>query len=257
MTQKTDDLEPEIRAVLNTHWAPLITQLWKRLVEAAPAAAVLREHEGARELVEETFRDWHRDGVGPSMMPAPYPDWRRQEIVGDGKNVGLAPGVVTLVEQLIGRFEMDEDRPEAKSGKERPEAGVQAAWLRIAARGSTNEDFRKATRDLDEAFQRAWLPLEALRRAAERLIEVTPKQGGGKGVLTKQLRDTEAKAIGTQAAQAWRLAGLPLGGPSKSDKGFADFFRELHHATTGRPNIPGEGALLAELRRSLPSREFR
>jgi len=275
MTDETDALEPEIRAALRSHWAPLITQLWKRLVDAAPAAAALREHDGARVLVEEVFRDWHSDGVGPSMKPAPYPDWRRQEIVGEGKNLGLAPGIVALVEQLIGNLEVAEDRLEVDGGEggleavgcddraeaetvmERPEAGVQAAWLRIAAQGSTNEDFRKAATDLDEAFQRAWLPLEELRRAAERLVEVTPEQGGGKGVLTQQLRDTDAKAIGTRAARAWRIAGLPLGGPGKSNEGFANFLRELHLATTGRPKIPGEPALLAELRRSLPSPEFR
>ena len=257
-------------------WAPRIRDLWARLIEVAPAAVAVRDNPDAPPVSERAFCGWHQDAMietenGPPFRspvatlkppasdgrdPILPGDWKRRDIIGGARTKGLAPEIVEIVDRMIGRT----DTGWVDSGElpERPvELGVAALHLRIAAAGATDEAFRDAALELQMAFSDAWPILKRLREAAERLIEATPDQAGGRMALTAGLRGNDPTAIGKLAGEAWRLAGLPLGGPGKSDEGFRVFFRELYRATRGETHIPGEGALLAEIRNSLPVKRFR
>ncbi|WP_151717560.1 hypothetical protein [Gemmobacter serpentinus] len=79
-------------------------------------------------------------------------------------------------------------------------------------------------------------------------IEGMPEKAGGRGSYTANLRKKPVEVFGEAIVPIFRAAGIPLGGNSSGDKGFAAFIAIVAEHVTGAP-VPGMAGLLADLRK--------
>lgn len=89
--------------------------------------------------------------------------------------------------------------------------------------------------------------LAAADNAAEALV-AAPGKSGGRGDYTANTRPRPIALFGKAMVPIFRAAGIPLGGNASRDKAFSAFLDLAHDFVIGGP-IPGQKALLAELRR--------
>lgn len=101
--------------------------------------------------------------------------------------------------------------------------------------------------------------LDGLLLAIAHFEELLPKQSGGPVLLTEKMSGPVGqpfRSFAEVAREAWRSAGLSVGGNGVPDQGFGDFLDAVHVEVLAR-KIPGRNAMLAELRKTWPGPRIR
>ena len=101
--------------------------------------------------------------------------------------------------------------------------------------------------------------IDGMIRAIADFADAVPTQEGSPVVLSEIIAGPTGKPFhdfAEVARDAWRTAGLSIGGNGVEDQGFGLFLDAVHLEVMGR-KIPGRAALLADLRNTWPRPRIR
>lgn len=145
----------------------------------------------------------------------------------------------------------DLSRDAASLGRE---IGLAVAALSVA------EDYKipAIANEMLDAATEVSQGLERLLQAIALLEDVLPTQSGGPQVLSEKVSGNAGSFFmdfAEAAREVWRSAGLSIGGNAVADDGYSEFLDQVHMELFNR-EIPGRGALLADLRNTWPKPRF-
>lgn len=129
----------------------------------------------------------------------------------------------------------------------------------MAVSAAEDRDVPERARAMLDAAADLRRSLDGMILAIADFAEAVPTQEGSPVVLSEIIAGPTGKPFrdfAEIARDAWRAAGLSIGGNGVEDQGFGLFLDAVHLEVVGR-KIPGRAALLADLRNTWPRPRIR
>lgn len=134
------------------------------------------------------------------------------------------------------------------------EIGLAVAALSVAE----DREIPNIANEMLDAATEVSRGLERLLKAIALLEGLLPTQSGGPQLLSDKVSGNSGRFFrdfAEAAREVWRSAGLSIGGNAVADDGYSEFLDRVHMELFNK-EIPGRGALLADLRNTWPKPRF-
>ena len=222
----------------------IMAEMQRHLLDCASASD--------RERAAERRAFWDR------MASTIQPEWAQIEKAGGVEVMDLALDRLTRKCLLRDWFERDSQQFKRFADRARSIAtevyslSMESNVVAGSALGAKDESLRSRGADLMLAGSELVVAMGRFTDLAAALLENLPDQGGGRGILSRQIDGgphEPFRAFALVARDTWRESGLTVGGNGSVDQGFSAFLDAVHADLFGT-KIAGRPALLARLRKA-------